>query len=591
MSTYLEGYMVFIQTRMLLLLIIMADILLSNVSYANVTEQKLQEDLHLHMQDMSEFKLIQMISNDNNNILYRNHEHSLRHKNKYNYIQKSFERNHESESKNNKYRKLNIYDKVETTMNSPYRLTSIQNWVDNSKRNLNENDSNVNLGWVPSSYPDPIKNPDICRIPDSYQNWRDDQGNMGDSNIGTTFFNEHLLLMCDPDGIISDEDLKQVGSALIDFNSRYARSTNGCDDYRNEYKVGVAQDWKPPSKLSNHRNLLFLSNSKERDESNTKIEIGIALARKIDINAILNEFRFYTFEDEESMTDDAAQFFASILHSQWFNDDRNNVGPETQGRDCVGNIKASSGILIFLSVEDRVCFISSGNSISYVLPWWRLEHVVTNMKEKLRTQRFSDAIIGAISDISQMIEIGPPTFSEKLNDFSARFGLVFLFSLFTFSIAIYGEIRERQRRFEYAEISTSLNEREEEKAKILQENYQTDCCPICLEDFTSEGKEANKEVDSHGIPLKGSDGKPMKMLRCGHIFCLSCWREWAHSGNGNPFICPVCRQDVSRSAATQINARETRESFHPLLEADESQLYGAVEPHWRSEMYPDAPIV
>ena len=53
-------------------------------------------------------------------------------------------------------------------------------------------------------------------------------------------------------------------------------------------------------------------------------------------------------------------------------------------------------------------------------------------------------------------------------------------------------------------------------------------------------------VDSYGIPLIGSDDKPIKMLRCGHLFDKTCWEMWTDSGTGNPCICPVCRQDVGR---------------------------------------------
>jgi len=91
-------------------------------------------------------------------------------------------------------------------------------------------------------------------------------------------------------------------------------------------------------------------------------------------------------------------------------------------------------------------------------------------------------------------------------------------------------------------------------------------CPICLEPFDrtpekdesaecdiasvdSSEKRRNqklKRVDSFGIPTIGSDDKPIKLLRCGHIFDLSCWQMWVDSGTGNPWICPVCRQDIGR---------------------------------------------
>jgi hypothetical protein len=79
-------------------------------------------------------------------------------------------------------------------------------------------------------------------------------------------------------------------------------------------------------------------------------------------------------------------------------------------------------------------------------------------------------------------------------------------------------------------------------------------CPICLENFDIKAEESTRDeenicsgmrrVDSYGIPLSGTDGEPLKILRCGHVFDSSCWGTWVHSGQGNPNQCPVCRMDV-----------------------------------------------
>jgi hypothetical protein len=41
---------------------------------------------------------------------------------------------------------------------------------------------------------------------------------------------------------------------------------------------------------------------------------------------------------------------------------------------CVGGCE--NGISIFLSILDWLCFISSASDVSFIQPWWRLEHVV-----------------------------------------------------------------------------------------------------------------------------------------------------------------------------------------------------------------------
>merc|ERR1712124_125232 len=55
-------------------------------------------------------------------------------------------------------------------------------------------------------------------------------------------------------------------------------------------------------------------------------------------------------------------------------------------------------------------------------------------------------------------------------------------------------------------------------------------CPICLEDFSST--------------THGSDGHPIQLLRCGHVFDKTCYQEWVSSGNGDVTKCPICRIDV-----------------------------------------------
>ena len=102
-------------------------------------------------------------------------------------------------------------------------------------------------------------------------------------------------------------------------------------------------------------------------------------------------------------------------------------------------------------------------------------------------------------------------------------------------------------------------------AQQLSQNYHTKLCPICLEvydgapwDETGEASygcknknswqssSAMKQVDSHGIPTWGNDGRPLK-----DVFDGSCWTTWENSGFGNPCNCPVCRQDVGKSAPSR----------------------------------------
>ena len=353
----------------------------------------------------------------------------------------------------------------------------------------------------------------------------------------------------------------------------------------------------------------------------------------MNIRAVLREEQmFYAYGDDDDMVNDAAQIFARSLHNQWWesrqistitnsktsdngdvlahpSSSSNSSDGETEkdqsfhtggwfaprAPDSESNNlqrKMDFGILIFLSIQDRVCFISTGNAISTVLPWWRLEHIVASMKPDLRHRDYGRAILTAIDDLSEMLEAGPPTLEDRIHDFLARFGVVIAFALFTFLFGAWGECRDRRKRWQYAESRSKLNAVDREKARLKQKEFQTQHCPICLESFarcdddditvaTNDGScvESNCEkkasctrassgmirVDSYGIPLNGADEKKIKFLRCGHIFCESCWKNWVHSGYGNPCICPVCRQDIGKSSSKKKRRKEQRRAARRAL--------------------------
>ena len=49
------------------------------------------------------------------------------------------------------------------------------------------------------------------------------------------------------------------------------------------------------------------------------------------------------------------------------------------------------------------------------------------------------------------------------------------------------------------------------------------------------------------------------LLPLNSIFSRSCWKTFAHSGCGNPCICPVCRQDVGKPPRKRSETSTTRQ--------------------------------
>lgn len=279
------------------------------------------------------------------------------------------------------------------------------------------------------------------------------------------------------------------------------------------------------------------------------------------------------------MVNDAAQIFSHVVHDNWWSEA--NV-------DCLndGETQCPSpayGILIFLSVQDHVCFISTGSATTYLLPWWRLGNVVWSMKDDLMKKHFGKAMIAGIRELTVMLQSGPPSMQSRVRDFLSRFGVVLGFAIVTFLFGAWGEYRDRRKRWQYAERRSNMSPVEREKARHLQREFKTKACPICLENFVDESNGGSpsafgvfRRVDSFGIPLRGNDDKPIKMLRCGHIFDETCWRQWVNSGQGNPCICPVCRQDVGRTKPPQEQNEESSPPPPPAAPANRPDGYSDI---------------
>ena len=285
---------------------------------------------------------------------------------------------------------------------------------------------------------------------------------------------------------------------------------------------------------------------------------------QIDLPAVLQQGYYYTYQDQSQMINDAAQIFSHTVHQNWWTAVNAACLRDGRSDDCP---TGAYGTLIFLSVKDLVCFISTGSQTSTLLPWWRLGNVVWSMKTDLMNKYYARGIIAGITELVKMLQSGPPSLKSRVRDFFSRFGVVLGFAIITCLFGAWGEYRDRRKRWRFAEDRSTMNHVEREKAKRLQMDFKTRACPICLEPFYENDEDDDNtdstarqnrrhrrrrpRVDNYGIVLRGTDDKPIKILRCGHIFDHTCWKQWVNSGQGNPCICPVCRQDVGRPKPSQ----------------------------------------
>lgn len=408
-------------------------------------------------------------------------------------------------------------------------------------------------GWVPNSFPDPVNDQNACKI----------------SNI-TSIHNSvscEPILLCDPDSVVSLNDLNNIANSLHDFNARNSRDIS-CP--RHLDRRVESTNWKH-----------------EQDLLHLYPQIGVAIVQKMDVKHIIHDFEYvYTFEDEDDLVNDSAQYFASFLHNSWFYrsatyDNTLIVDPTDPcyGSDNIEQCRivnrVSNGIIIFISIDDEVCFISIGSSLINVLTWWRMESVIIRMKDGLRQSDPFDSVIMAIHHIQFMMNQGPPSTTEKAVDFLYRFGVFILFAFTTFTMTLIGDRLERRKQYMDADQLSQMDAIETEKAKILQQSFKTRACPICLEPFLDgidvDEKVSLNYIDNYGIPIKGSDGMELKILRCGHVIDRTCWIVWISTGKGDIMRCPVCRQEVAK----EVQRDYFDVNFHGNPGGSRRRFYGA----------------
>jgi uncharacterized membrane protein YgcG len=219
---------------------------------------------------------------------------------------------------------------------------------------------------------------------------------------------------------------------------------------------------------------------------------------------------------DESDIDELVEKFARTLHNHW------GVVHETA--------QGGTGVLIFLDVYDRVVYISRGGALTRILSNARIDNIIHNMKHSLKQAKYAEGLALAVDSIAEFIERGEPSYWESFKDLFRIENLFLFFWLSIFCNGLFQSWKQRRDQVAYAQAASQLSDLDRAHAEALQGNYQSTSCPICLENFAST--------------TEGSDGQPIKLLRCGHVFDESCWAEWVSSGRGDVTKCPVCRMDI-----------------------------------------------
>jgi len=263
--------------------------------------------------------------------------------------------------------------------------------------------------------------------------------------------------------------------------------------------------------------------------------------------------------DEET----TAEQFARRLHESW--------GVGNVVRECDGDNEeaetgsAGSGILVFLAEHNRALYVSRGSALKLVLTDSRLDRVIQEvMVPLLQDRQYSDALARGIDEMIRYIQLG----EEPVNNaWQNLFG--YLCFLWVPVSIVFKRLNSRRKQRSYARVKSQLDEWDRARAEALRGTFRAKSCPICLEEFQKDDDEEeeqsaqrseapgvsadmNDEGDEDGnrshsrmqqllqqqqqhhqqqeqeplLAAKGSDGLPLKLLRCGHVFdetwCVIC---------------------------------------------------------------------
>lgn len=254
----------------------------------------------------------------------------------------------------------------------------------------------------------------------------------------------------------------------------------------------------------------------------------------------------YIFPSENSDNYDSFILNAGKILAE---DIHNNYGVGTsQPKSCIsGSSGKDNGILIFLSIYDRVIHISIGGGLTQFLTTRRIQSIVDSAKPHLRKNLIGEGIVTTIDEIDYYLKLGPPSAREKIVGFIGDYW-IFAGIFSVIAGVAYNGIKEERNRNDYNKAKHELTKLEKEKAEFLAGQYKCRSCPICLEDFTTKSNMGEEEVSS------GSDGKPLMLLRCGHTFDETCFEDYMKSASGGDKCCPICRADLKSGKKKSTSA-------------------------------------
>lgn len=243
-----------------------------------------------------------------------------------------------------------------------------------------------------------------------------------------------------------------------------------------------------------------------------------------------------------SSIEQASELFARRLHDLW------GVGDKT----------TNNGVLVFLSIEDRAVFVSTGDGVQDRLTLRVIQALIDSMKPFLRQKAYGKALELCILQIDLVLSgkrseilsrYGPGATSFSSSGGSDNYGAAIIFAAFVGIVAVgfVTKLMEQRKMRQLERGQRALGTLMHEIDNTEEGNkYFTLSCPICLEEFQNPQNIIPTTTAATPAPVvaegEKKDAQRAMALRCGHTFCFSCLETYLTSADKGK--CPICRMPV-----------------------------------------------
>jgi hypothetical protein len=170
----------------------------------------------------------------------------------------------------------------------------------------------------------------------------------------------------------------------------------------------------------------------------------------------------------EDLIDETSRQYAVHLHNTW----------------GVGDAQKQNGILIFLSIKDRVVYISRGNGFKDELNSIVIDLLVAHMRPFLQEGNYGKALEAALIEINLLINDSKNSQLKSIATKQQFFQtLAYGLMACVFGGFMYYAYRQQQYEENLRRGEKALNRLLKDVSNESDNRFKSSSCPICLEEF------------------------------------------------------------------------------------------------------------